>query len=217
MEEFINFIASNAENVAYIAVAIGTFIQVSQKSLSKLWKFIVKRRKNKKFIRTNEINQRINRILIELLAKYSYLSPIRILILRLHNGEYFVGNSEQSIMKVSCTHEETTPGVKEVCQEYQNIHTSQLPILLSDLVKNGTHLILDKDYNIYKTDEHLKSKHFKHGTHSSVNVAILDSSSHLIGFLSMEFDDDKREKEILENVEKLIKETKNIEYLLNSI
>lgn len=217
MDDLLKFISSNPENIAYISVTIGAFIQLSQKSFANFYKYIKKRKNNKKFIRANEVNQKINKRLIGLLAKIENISPMRVLILRLHNGEYFVGNNEQSIMKVSCTHEEAVAGKTETSEDYQNIHTSHLPILLNDLVNKGKHIIINKDYEKWKTDEFIKAKHLKHGVTSSISVTIEDSANHLIGFLNVDIDDDIKEAEIMKYIDLILKETKDIEYLLKSI
>lgn len=118
-----------------------------------------------------------------------FFNASRVTITQFHNGEKYYSNN--SILKMSITHESDDDGISRVFNNYQNTLVSKYNKFIEILLKQE---IVDyKKVSILPTtheDDMLLGLKIS-GTETFYAIKLLSKNSNVIGFLSLSFDEDK--------------------------
>lgn len=125
-------------------------------------------------------------LIYERLIKYRIdFNASRITITQFHNGEKYYSNN--SILKMSITHESDDDGVSRVFNDYQNILVSRYNKFIEILLKEEIvqYKKISELPSTYQDDMLLDLK--LRGTENFYSIKLLSKSGNIIGFLSLCF------------------------------
>lgn len=104
----------------------------------------------------------------------------RCIFFQFHNGEVFLNNN--SILKMSLTHESNNDGITQLKNEFQTIHISSAPNFIHKLIENETFQL-----DTHKTDEDFICNFKFYGVESVMVHRVEDEKKKVIGFVCMCF------------------------------
>jgi len=170
-------------------------------------KFLQRKKKNLSLIKNNYKNyEKIHDKLIELRQS---VNADRITVYQFHNGEYYSTNN--SILKVSVTHENCSESVKSYLNEMQNIQ----PSLFVEFFKD----VFDKKENIVTihadtlVDSSLKNLMLFRAVNTEIFCPLYNDHGDMIGFIGVVYIDKYTHTKEIENY--IISYSKIISYILN--
>jgi hypothetical protein len=166
-----------------IGCVIFIFIFLFNKLINKL---------KSKYLKKNHIKEDVERIsnIYERLIKCRlYFNASRITITQFHNGEKYYSNN--SILKMSITHESDDDGVSRVINSYQNILVSKYNKFIESLLREEvlSYRIVSELNTTHEDDMVLDLK--VSGTEAFYAIKLLSKNGDIIGFISLSFDEDK--------------------------
>lgn len=169
----------------------------------------------KKYVRKNNLtnlatfNQNVYEKMVELRMEFN---ADRILLFRFHNGQTFIGEStNNSIVKMTCTHETVHGGVEKILKNYQAVLVSNYPNFLKTLVSNN--FLAYEDLS-HLNDDDTFAYEMKHNANESLYLhKICSKNNNVIGFIIICYTH-LNKKPIL-NFEYFEEKIKAINYLIN--
>jgi hypothetical protein len=140
--------------------------------------FIKKKNQNgiKKHI---ENNYKIHEKLVELRVE---LDANRVDVTQFHNGDYYTNNN--SILKMSVSHEVLDGSTSSAMQQSQNILVSRFPEMFKQLATNDVYFVPNVDK---LTNTELKSELKIRGTKSLFCIKLTNINGQMFGFLTVAF------------------------------
>jgi len=155
-------------------------------------------------------NQSIYEKMVELKAEFQ---ADRIMLFRFHNGDCFVGDTNNLIIKMSCTHETVKIGVEKIMTSYQSILVSKHPNFLKNLVNNDFLNYEDlSDIN----DEDSFAYEMKHNGNESLYIhKIISNKASILGFVIVGYS--HLNKKPVHDFQYFEEKIESISYLVNKI
>lgn len=166
------------ESVALIIVVLSIFV----KKFIEWYKLFKSSNKNKMEDNTKKM-EKIYEKLIECRLTFG---ACRVSINQFHNGEYFF--SEDSIVKMSMTHETTDESTAKISINYQSVLASMYPKFIK-LIYSEDVVVYKNIGNIDNSDDDMVLDLKMNGTEEFYVVKLTNSKGHLIGFLGISFCD----------------------------
>ncbi len=115
----------------------------------------------------------------------------RVSINQFHNGDYFYSNN--SILKMSMTHETTDDSTRKINDHYQNILVSKYYKFINNLVSKDIVVYNDIEDSNSNDDEMVLDLKIN-GTTDFYAMKLRNNNGHVIGFLTMSFCDKPKEE-----------------------
>ncbi len=202
---FLDQFLGKIEFFVYAILSLGFAVKLIMDSIEKIKKYLI--RKNSGLSKNNERNEKINRVLIEMVSKYH---AMRALVYQFHNGEHFY--SKNSIVKISCSHEKTRTGISEIIDNDQNKNISSLSRLIE--------IILEKKYLLVSTENDVTDYgillSLEHGVDYILRVAIKNKVNEVVAIGVIHFDSYLSLKQIENKIQDILLDFKKIELYINS-
>lgn len=111
----------------------------------------------------------------------------RVTITQFHNGDYYYSNN--SILKMSITHETDEEGVSRVIDNYQNVNVSKYNKFLDSLMKEEMISYSDISNTETHHDDDMLLDLKVYGTESFNAIKLMDKKGNIIGFIALSFSD----------------------------
>lgn len=170
-------------------------------------KFLQRKKKNLSLIKNNYKNyEKIHDKLIELRQS---INADRITVYQFHNGEYYSTNN--SILKVSVTHENCSESVKSYLNEMQNIQPSLFIEFFKEIFDQKKNIAIINSNSL--ADSSLKNLMLFRAVNTEIFCPLYNDNGDMIGFIGAVYINEHEHAKEIEDY--IVSYSKIISYILN--